>query len=285
MPEDITRGEAKRLKDENHVHNEKVSGLSGNMKGFYDELSVVFPNIRVTSGKRNDKGSHHHTGDAIDIGKEHYDVFDYLYNTKDGLTLMNKYEVGILDETNPKNMEKTHATGPHFHIGKDSGLFKTTKTRFEQAETIQPMQSFYSQNQNFDYSDINNLEKANFNLHKNFNPEIAVGSEEFKLVLPNQTTANTFIGEIKKEQEKEDIKKENKEISKNRQILEQKQREEEEKVKVVFKAMENIRKRDIESTRKKDSIEDKIVQNQNTPFQPIDIQKDLPVLPNLFRTQ
>lgn len=35
---------------------------------------------------------------------------------------MKKYKVGFLDESDPYTMRKTGATGPHFHIGKDSKL-------------------------------------------------------------------------------------------------------------------------------------------------------------------
>lgn len=125
-----------RAKD---MHNNPiVDGLSDNMKAFTKELEQKFPGIRYTSGKREasqkvgkyHKHSHHNTGDAVDIGKEHKDVYDYLYNTQEGLSLLTKYGLGIIDETNPETMKKTGATGPHFHIGKDTKFANEAKQRF-----------------------------------------------------------------------------------------------------------------------------------------------------------
>ena len=70
-------------------------------------------------GKLGNK-SRHNLGQAIDI-KVNNDIKNFLLSN-DGITLMKKYKVGFLDESDPDTMRKTRATGPHFHIGKDSKL-------------------------------------------------------------------------------------------------------------------------------------------------------------------
>lgn len=128
-----------RLKDEHKGHNHILEGLSPDMLAFNEELSKVFPKIRYTSGKRSasqkvgnySKVSHHNTGNALDMGAEHQDVYNYLMNTKEGLQLLAKYELGVIDETDPETMKKTGATGKHYHIGKDSHYAKQVKQKLE----------------------------------------------------------------------------------------------------------------------------------------------------------
>ena len=126
MPDD----DKKRVKDEHHDHVDKKWQLSEEMNEFTAKLTEKFPELRITSGKREGSGkSHHHTGDAIDIGKEHANVYDYLMNTKEGLSLMGQFGLGVIDETDPVMMAKTGATGPHFHIGKDTHYASQTNAR------------------------------------------------------------------------------------------------------------------------------------------------------------
>ena len=87
-------------------------GLKENMVGFTTELTKVFPDLRITSGFRprafTKQGavSRHALGEAIDIeGRK--DVYDYLWNTKEGVSLLNRFNVGVLDETTPEMLEKT----------------------------------------------------------------------------------------------------------------------------------------------------------------------------------
>lgn len=283
-----------RVKDEHTEHIHEHEGLSDNMKGFYSELTTLFPGIRMTSGKRvsspSGGDSHHHTGDAIDIGKEHTDVFEFLTNTKEGLGLMYKYDLGILDETDPRTMEQTGATGPHFHIGKDSGLYKVTKTRYEQFEGIQPTQSFYRQNPNFDYSEVTNFDNANFNLNGTYNPEASVvlegpgpdgGTSPFRLVLPNNQVAEVFTGELQKEEEKENIKSEKREESEYRKLFEQKQKEEQKKIQQVVTTMNKIRSRDEESLDRESLNSDYSIPPVGQA--PLTVQKGLPNLPSIFK--
>ena len=105
----------------------KLRGLDNDLLGFHNELYKLFPNMVVTSGRRYGNGvgklgnkSRHNLGQAIDI-KVNNDIKNFLLSN-DGVNLMKKYKVGFLDESDPKTMRKTKATGPHFHIGKDSTL-------------------------------------------------------------------------------------------------------------------------------------------------------------------
>ena len=105
----------------------KLSGLDNDLLGFHNELYKLFPNMVVTSGRRYGDGvgklgnkSRHNLGQAIDI-RVNNDIKNFLLSN-DGVNLMKKYKVGFLDESDPDTMKKTGATGPHFHIGKDSKL-------------------------------------------------------------------------------------------------------------------------------------------------------------------
>jgi hypothetical protein len=128
-------------------------GVEKETMSFYNELVAIFPDLRVTSGKRTGKEgagksagkSRHVRGQAIDIGKEHADIYYWLMNTEQGLALLDKYNMGVLDETNPKILSKTlsdrqkgsrteeellkHA---HFHIGMDSTIVPTAKARLKE---------------------------------------------------------------------------------------------------------------------------------------------------------
>ena len=105
----------------------KLSGLDNDLLAIHNELYKLFPNMVITSGRRYGNGvgklgnkSRHNLGQAIDI-KVNNDIKNFLLSN-DGITLMKKYKVGFLDESDPDTMRKTRATGPHFHIGKDSKL-------------------------------------------------------------------------------------------------------------------------------------------------------------------
>lgn len=127
-----------RIKDEHKHHQDCLGEISPRMRAFVDELEVMFPKLRYTSGKRSPSDkvgkfsdeSKHNTGNAVDIGAEHTDVYYKLMNTKEGIELMRKHGVGIMDETDPKIQANTGATGPHFHIGIDPGLVANTNNRY-----------------------------------------------------------------------------------------------------------------------------------------------------------
>ena len=137
-----------REKDHEHNHNEKVQTLTPELQAFYGELAVKFPKIRVTSAKREASQkvgkaaatSRHNTGEAFDISAQDKDVADYLMNDVEGAALLNKYGLGLLDETTPEAMKSTGATGAHFHIGKDTNLVKKAMVRYETLSKQQPKQ-------------------------------------------------------------------------------------------------------------------------------------------------
>lgn len=282
----------RRVKDQHMEHNHMLDGLSPDMRSFYSELSQVFPEIRITSGKRTrgDHFSHHHEGNAIDIGKEHSDVFEYLTSTKEGLELMNKHELGILDETDPRNMEKTGASGPHYHIGKDSGLYKITKDRYQQLGNIQPLKSFYSQNPNFDYSTPQDLSGANLELHGSEDRESSVYLDgpgpdgqvsPFRLVMPTVRTGEAFKSEIRKEEKKAEIKEAKIKESEHRRAIESKEKEEQAIVQKVVNTMQTIRNRDQEATSGTSNTAP-VNLEQPDPLD-LDIQRGLPELPSIFK--
>lgn len=112
------------------------SGLKDNTFAVLSILKQKFPDLKVTSTLRNSsqsigknsKTSRHNVGEAFDISHTNKNVYDYL-NSYEGLNLLNRYGLGVLDETNPETMKKTGATGPHFHIGADSTLVSTTRNK------------------------------------------------------------------------------------------------------------------------------------------------------------
>ena len=104
---------------------------------FLTELQQKFPNTIVTSGFRKNartkqgNASRHSHGEAIDIAPTK-EAYDYLWNTKDGIALLNKYGLGILDETNAETLKKTGGTGKHYHIGKDNTLVPLAQKRYKE---------------------------------------------------------------------------------------------------------------------------------------------------------
>lgn len=113
----------------NNMHEDLVS--------FREELAQKFPGLRYTSGFRpgaqtkSGNPSRHGKGEAWDV-EDNPEVFEYLNNTKEGLGLLTRYGLGILDETSPEVMKRTGATGKHFHIGKDSTLVPNTQRRYSE---------------------------------------------------------------------------------------------------------------------------------------------------------
>lgn len=104
-----------------------LDGTDPDIQGFHSELINMFPDTYVTSGLRKGSGvgklgskSRHNRGQAIDLAPN-AKVKAFLMSN-DGVALLNKYNLGFLDETGPSTMKKTGATGAHYHIGKDSTL-------------------------------------------------------------------------------------------------------------------------------------------------------------------
>lgn len=134
-----------RAKDKPEKHNHVLEGLSPEILAFNEELSQYFPNINYTSGKRsanqkigtNYKTSHHNTGNAFDISASDKEVYQFLTSKPEGIALLAKHNLGILDETDPETMKKTGATAGHFHIGKDSKYVKEAQDRYKSILELQ----------------------------------------------------------------------------------------------------------------------------------------------------
>lgn len=114
-----------------------TKNLSSNLQGFLSEFKAKYPNVQVTSGYRprafTKQGalSRHAKGEAIDIAPDQ-EAYNYLWNTEEGLGLLNKYGLGVLDETSKEMLEKTGGTGAHYHVGSDSTLVPKARERYNE---------------------------------------------------------------------------------------------------------------------------------------------------------
>lgn len=163
--------ELPRKKDISETYKQYYHGLSDNMKGFlndaYNSLGITFT---LTSGKREPTGrfSHHHNGDAIDFKADEYSNYNKLYNTREGLTILSKYNLGIIDETDPEMLRKTGGTGAHFHIGKDSKFSKNVKDRLL-SESFDFVPSYVESGGNVSTSNETHFKEDGHNHSNNFN--------------------------------------------------------------------------------------------------------------------
>lgn len=112
----------------------RLGELHPDLQSFYTGLSSIYT-PRITSGKRNfaftkkGKKSRHASAEAMDIEPDKR-VYNYLWNTKEGISLLVKNKIGILDETTAEMLQKTGGTGAHYHIGKDSTLVDKARQRY-----------------------------------------------------------------------------------------------------------------------------------------------------------
>jgi len=295
MAKEKTNTDPQREKDSHSGHNHAVDGLSDDLTGFYNGLLVLFPSLRITSGKRDfspsGESSHHHKGDAIDIGKENADVYEYLYNTQEGLTLMNKYKLGILDETDPEALKKSKGTGPHFHIGKDSALYKKVQTRFNNFDNTQPVHAFINQNPTYDYSKPQKGQTINRNRIKNVANTglmtIPVGPTGLggEVVVPADQASMLFIEQVKKEEEKVEINKKKDKESDARKQLKKVQDEKSKRQQDFLKTLGAAHERDEALYKKRKQNLGRRQTKQINPLEGIDIQTALPKLPSIFKYQ
>lgn len=142
-----------RVKDVVNDSDRYYNSLEPDMRAFIDEYQDLRDTkLFLTSGRRNSedkigtysKTSLHNTGNAFDIKSLHTDDYYFLMNDKKGLELMNKYSLGIIDETEPETMKKTGATGAHFHIGKDKTYAELTKNRLDVLNSGEKLPEVYS---------------------------------------------------------------------------------------------------------------------------------------------
>lgn len=127
-----------RIKDKAKYTRGYYEGLAPDLKNFYDEYFDLTGNyLTLTSGRRKaedgvgkySKISKHNTGEAFDFSASNVNDYNYLMNTAEGLSLLTKYDLGILDETTEEALKKTGGTDAHYHLGKDSIPVKRAKER------------------------------------------------------------------------------------------------------------------------------------------------------------
>lgn len=260
-----------RVKDR-VVNNERIkSGLSPDIQAFNEELFTVFPDLRLTSGRRepSDHFSHHHKGDAEDIGKEHSDMYYYLMNTKEGLQLLNKYDLGVIDETDPKVLEKTGGTAPHFHIGKDSYYSDIAKQRLMNFEKIETLDSYISKGKR----PSTDFPKIGQSPSLSSPPQNVPGSVPFRLDTGEVVTLPVSPEFFEKEVQKQEVTQEMIEKSDAMKRIEQEQKKRED-------FLTSVQGTKYASPKKSSNQMQGEIPDQNIE-QP-DIQTSLPDLPSLF---
>lgn len=128
--------------------SKKKRVLSQELQRFIDEMELLFgeDGFTITSAQRTkgqlsgdkDKNYSHHWkeggSDAVDF-RPNKKLYNYLQNTKEGLLLMKKYGIALLDETSKVSMEINKSTGAHFHIGKDSKYTAIRDSRLKNIES------------------------------------------------------------------------------------------------------------------------------------------------------
>lgn len=112
----------------------------GNMQELINLMKEEGISFMVTSGNRpgaltkDGKPSNHGSGDALDIvpikGQTWNDLFSQMRRSKRFLDYMRSHKLGILDERSKEVQAITGATGPHIHIGPDSGAVSNFKRMF-----------------------------------------------------------------------------------------------------------------------------------------------------------
>ena len=174
-----------------------------NVRMFERELKQKFPQLRVTSGYRKKaftkqgNVSQHAKGNAIDLGYDK-EVAGYLANTYEGVGLLNKYGLGVLDESTKEVMDKTGATGAHLHVGMDSGLVTKARERYKQ---LTPKENITPELTDFDFTpqtttfalEDSNVEEEDAPKEEDKNKEVAQAKEVLK---EEQFMSDMFKGKI-----------------------------------------------------------------------------------------
>ena len=115
------------------LHDYQSDPVHEDIRGFQLELAKHFPDIKPTSTYRPNaktkqgKASKHAHGEATDY-ELNPKLKDFLWNTPEGISLLNKYNLGLLDESEKQNRKFGNA----LHIGKDSVLVERAKKRYSE---------------------------------------------------------------------------------------------------------------------------------------------------------
>lgn len=274
MPED-----KQRIKDAHREHNEKLEGLTENTLAFYNELSTYFPDIRVTSGKRSasqkvgkhSNHSHHNTGNALDIGAENYQVYNFLMNDRRGLELLNKYGMGAYDETNPENLKKTGGTGPHVHLGSDSQLVKVAKQRLQNFDKITPVYAYIDKEHKT--PEVTAPQSSTQQLSQQYLDQYSQQYTPIQIESAVVTPVSFDIQSFQEDVEKEKIKEQKIEESPARQRLEEKRNERD----AILGAFNQVQY-DVPTAQ--NNGQEQAFNISEIEFMPV--QESLPGLPNIF---
>lgn len=136
-----------------NLKNYQADPIHEDIRGFQLELAKYFPDEKPTSTyrpnaktKKGDVSRHSH-GEATDY-KINAKMKDFLWNTPEGISLLNKYNLGLLDESEAQNRKWGNA----LHIGKDSALVERAKKRYSE---LVPQQEMSTEIINFDNSQQN----------------------------------------------------------------------------------------------------------------------------------
>lgn len=115
------------------LHDYQSDPVHEDIRGFQLELAKHFPDIKPTSTyqpnakTKQGKVSKHAHGEATDY-ELNPKLKDFLWNTPEGISLLNKYNLGLLDESEKQNRKFGNA----LHIGKDSVLVERAKKRYSE---------------------------------------------------------------------------------------------------------------------------------------------------------
>lgn len=139
-------------------NDDPTVGLSEDLYNFYKDLASLY-DTKITSGYRagaktkQGNVSRHSKGEALDISPDK-EVYNYLCNTPEGISLLYKYQLGVLDETTQEMLNKTGGTGAHYHVGKDTNLVEAMNARYNEIM----MNGEYSQNERDGYSKTSGID-------------------------------------------------------------------------------------------------------------------------------
>lgn len=147
--------------------------LDKDITNFITELQQKFPNVVITSGFRENavtkfgKKSRHSTGEAVDI-RINPEISNWLYNTKEGITTLNKYGLGMLDESKKENQKFGNA----IHAGKDYALVERARNRYKELfgydygqEPVQKQEEIIYELPSKSTTVVNNLPKTEENIN------------------------------------------------------------------------------------------------------------------------
>lgn len=186
-------------------NDDPTVGLSEDLYNFYKDLASLY-DTKITSGYRagaktkQGNVSRHSKGEALDISPDK-EVYNYLWNTPEGISLLYKYQLGVLDETTQEMLNKTGGTGAHYHIGKDTNLVDAMNRRYNEIM----MNGEFSQNEQNGYSKVSGID---YGIHSDI-PQFSIPSYVDFNSATDSSSQETALQErlLQKQKEYEMVKK------------------------------------------------------------------------------